>query len=235
MKKRVAKWITLVLILSLVTMSQTGCFRLIGNALQTVREIMEEVEAEGESWGDDWNDEGIWDEEDGWGESSQGSGSSYSGGSGTSEGLTLTVDGDSGTMTISRPELSEIVPMGAEGTWTIFVYLCGSDLESDYGMATDDMMEMVNSGVGGNVRFVVECGGAYSWENNISSSRSNKRILIENGEAVEVGSVSRSNMGATSTLADFLSWGVANYPAEKMGVVLWNHGGGSITGVCFDE
>ncbi|MBR3403689.1 MAG: Clostripain family protein [Firmicutes bacterium] len=235
MKKRVAKWIWLVLILSLVTMSQTGCFRLIGNALQTVREFMEEVEAEGEGWGDDWNDEGIWDEEDGWGESSQGSGSSYSGGSGTSEGLTLTVDGDSGNMTISRPELSEIVPMGAEGTWTIFVYLCGSDLESDYGMATDDMMEMVNSGAGGNVRFVVECGGAYSWENNISSSRSNKRILIENGQAVEVGSVSRSNMGATSTLADFLSWGVANYPAEKMGVVLWNHGGGSITGVCFDE
>lgn len=235
MKKRVAKWTALVLILSLVTMSQTGCFRLIGNALQTVREIMEEVEAEGESAGYDWNDEGIWDEEDGWGESSQGSGSSYSGGSGTSEGLTLTVDGTSGTMTISRPELSEIVPMGAEGTWTIFVYLCGSDLESDYGMATDDMMEMVNSGAGGNVRFVVECGGAYSWDNNISSSRSNKRILIENGEAVEVGSVSRSNMGATSTLADFLSWGVANYPAEKMGVVLWNHGGGSITGVCFDE
>ena len=235
MKKRVAKWTWLVLILSLVTMSQTGCFRLIGNALQTVREIMEEVEAEGESWGDDWNDEGIWDEEDGWGESSQGSGSSYSGGSGTSEGLTLTVDGTSGNMTISRPELSEISPMGAEGTWTIFVYLCGSDLESDYGMATDDMMEMVNSGAGGNVRFVVECGGAYSWENNFSSSRSNKRILIENGQAVEVGSVSRSNMGATSTLADFLSWGVANYPAEKMGVVLWNHGGGSITGVCFDE
>lgn len=235
MKKRVAKWTWLVLILSLVTMSQTGCFRLIGNALQTVREIMEEVEAEGEGWGDDWNDEGIWDEEDGWGESSQGSGSSYSGGSGTSEGLTLTVDGDSGNMTISRPELAEIVPMGAEGTWTIFVYLCGSDLESDSGMATDDMMEMVNSGAGGNVRFVVECGGAYSWENNISSSRSNKRILIENGEAVEVGSVSRSNMGATSTLANFLSWGVANYPAEKMGVVLWNHGGGSITGVCFDE
>ena len=107
MKKRVAKWTWLVLILSLVTMSQTGCFRLIGNALQTVREIMEEVEAEGESWGDDWNDEGIWDEEDGWGESSQGSGSSYSGGSGTSEGLTLTVDGTSGNMTISRPELSE--------------------------------------------------------------------------------------------------------------------------------
>ena len=42
-------------------------------------------------------------------------------------------------------------------------------------------------------------------------------------------------MGAAATLADFLTWGIRNYPAEHMGLILWDHGGGSITGVCFDE
>ena len=42
-------------------------------------------------------------------------------------------------------------------------------------------------------------------------------------------------MGDPQTLADFVSWGVENYPAKHMGLVFWNHGGGSISGVCFDE
>lgn len=42
-------------------------------------------------------------------------------------------------------------------------------------------------------------------------------------------------MGESKTLSDFLKWGVETYPAEKMGVILWDHGGGSLSGVCFDE
>lgn len=42
-------------------------------------------------------------------------------------------------------------------------------------------------------------------------------------------------MGDADTLADFLKWGVDSCPAAKMGVILWNHGGGSISGVSFDE
>ena len=30
-------------------------------------------------------------------------------------------------------------------------------------------------------------------------------------------------------------YGVQHYPAERMGVILWDHGSGSINGVCFDE
>ena len=42
-------------------------------------------------------------------------------------------------------------------------------------------------------------------------------------------------MGEAQTLADFVACGLANSPAENMGLVFWNHGGGSISGVCFDE
>lgn len=37
------------------------------------------------------------------------------------------------------------------------------------------------------------------------------------------------------SLTEFLVWGVENYASEYMGLVLWDHGGGSVTGVCFDE
>lgn len=42
-------------------------------------------------------------------------------------------------------------------------------------------------------------------------------------------------MGEAETLADFVSWGLENYPSENMGLVFWDHGGGSISGVCFDQ
>ena len=31
------------------------------------------------------------------------------------------------------------------------------------------------------------------------------------------------------------NWGIKKYPAEHMGVILWNHGGGALGGVCMDE
>jgi hypothetical protein len=42
-------------------------------------------------------------------------------------------------------------------------------------------------------------------------------------------------MGKADTLADFLRWGLKEYPAAHVGLILWDHGSGSINGVCFDE
>ena len=124
--------------------------------------------------------------------------------------------------------------MGEEGTWTIFVYICGSDLESENGMASMDMEEMERASTGSDVKFVLETGGANSWENGVSR-RKLERYVICDGNTERVDSLAMANMGESSTLADFLKWGVAEYPAGNMGLVLWNHGSGSINGVCFDE
>ena len=60
--------------------------------------------------------------------------------------LSLSVDSGSGELTVLRPEPNQLVPMGEKNTWTVFVYLCGADLESDVsygmGMATEDVREM---------------------------------------------------------------------------------------------
>ena len=64
-----------------------------------------------------------------------------------------------------QPAVSET----AQVPWTIFVYLCGSDLESENGFASYNLEEMVEASTNINVRFVVQTGGASSWESNISA------------------------------------------------------------------
>ena len=57
--------------------------------------------------------------------------------------MQMSVNKETGEMSIVRPNFSG-EPMGESGTWTIFVYLCGADLESDGGMATGDLQEMLD-------------------------------------------------------------------------------------------
>lgn len=149
--------------------------------------------------------------------------------------MSMLVDRDTGILTITRPELNVTETMGEQDTWTVFLYLCGADLESDGGMASGDLRELLEAKSSDKVRFVVQTGGAWSWEHDAVNSRKTQRFLIENGKLTEVGALPTANMGAQQTLADFLRWGVETYPAQRMGVILWDHGGGSITGVCFDE
>ena len=125
-------------------------------------------------------------------------------------------------------------------TWTVLMYLCGSDLESTStrqggGQATKNLVELTKANLGQNVRFVIETGGAKKWQNNVVSSRVLGRYTIDEGKMSLVDQQPSASMAEEATLADFLKWGVANYPADHYMVVIWDHGGGSITGVCQDE
>lgn len=161
--------------------------------------------------------------------------------SGGSYGYT---SGDRGTLLsfidqqleIMRLERENEVSMGNDGVWTVFVYLCGTDLESNYGAATMDLSEMVEAtGKCSRLRFVVEAGGTAEWDNRVCENKKTQRLLIQNGDVDTVSSGSARNMGSADTLADFVSWGLANYASQYMVLDLWDHGGGSISGVCFDE
>ena len=138
------------------------------------------------------------------------------------------------TLNINRPKRDETEPMGKEGTWTVFVYMCGSDLESRAGAASRDIEEMISSSANDNVKFVIETGGSVKWRNGASSKKL-QRYEISNGKAELVDETANASMGLDTTLSDFLDWGIKNYPAANMGLILWNHGGGSINGVCLDE
>ena len=149
--------------------------------------------------------------------------------------LAMTVNNADGRLNINRAEVKN-EPMGPPGTWTIFVYLCGTDLESSgQGSASGDVVQMLEATANDNVQFVIQTGGTYEWMNEYFDPSVGERWLIKNQDLELVDSVELGNMGDPKTLSDFLSWGVENYPAEKMGVILWDHGSGSVNGVCFDE
>ena len=151
-------------------------------------------------------------------------------------GFALSVNGSDGKMNITRAA-KKSTSMGDADTWTIFVYLCGTDLESDdgYGAATSDVLQMCQAEASDNVRFVFQTGGTSQWANEIFSNDACERYVVQDNDIVLVDSAPLTNMGDPATLKDFLDWGVENYPAEKMGFVFWDHGGGSITGACVDE
>ncbi len=153
----------------------------------------------------------------------------------TTSGILMSVDKSSGSMNISRAA-TKATPMGSSDTWTVFVYLCGTDLEScGQSSATRDVEQMLLGKTDSNVRFVIQTGGTEKWMNDTFSERKAERYVIENEDITLADSIPVANMGDPDTLSDFLSWGVSNYPAEKMGVIFWDHGSGSINGVCFDE
>lgn len=130
--------------------------------------------------------------------------------------------------------------------WTIMFYMCGSSLESgsDYGespetmgYASEDIAEMLKaSGQPDSVNLVLECGGSEGWKNSKIQSHisSLSRWHIASKTLVHDEDVTYASMGAQSTLQSFMEYGIKTYPAEKYGLILWNHGG-AMEGVCYDE
>ncbi|MCR5701425.1 MAG: hypothetical protein K6G76_04685 [Lachnospiraceae bacterium] len=149
-------------------------------------------------------------------------------------GIEMNVDNSTGKLTISRKEIGKD-ERSDDGVWTVFVYLCGTDLESQGGMGTADMKEMVASTKSDMVRFVVQTGGTDGWNNDKVDDSMIQRFVIQNGKTKKIDEKDLADMGSPDTLSDFLIWGTTEYNSEHMGLVMWNHGGGSITGVCFDE
>lgn len=118
--------------------------------------------------------------------------------------------------------------------WTIFVYICGSNLESEDGYASVNMQEMIDATANSSVRFIVETGGASAWQNDASPNELD-RFEIAGGTSTIVERQPQASMGDSQTLEAFLRWGLTTYPSAHNGLVFWDHGGGSITGVCFDD
>ncbi len=125
----------------------------------------------------------------------------------------------------------------SEGKVTILVYLCGSDLESSEGEASDDVREMLSSGVGssGAVNVLLATGGASRWSGFSFSSRSVQYHRLENGAPVLLKDAGSRSMGSADTLSAFLRYAVSAAPAERYILILWDHGGGPVHGLCNDE
>ena len=128
----------------------------------------------------------------------------------------------------------EIIEKSSD-SWTIMLYICGSNLESDGGYATSDIAEILKVGnQPDDVNIIMETGGTTKWKRYGIDAGALSRYHVENKQLVLDEKLAKVNMGKRSTFESFLTWGLQEYPADKVGVVFWNHGG-ALDGVCFDD
>ncbi|MBR1497632.1 MAG: peptidase C11 [Oscillospiraceae bacterium] len=119
---------------------------------------------------------------------------------------------------------------------TLMVYMCGTDLESKYGMATADLSEMAAARFGNNVKIVVYTGGCSQWKTNGISTSTNQIYELSDGRLTQL--VSNAGTGAMTdpaTLSSFIRYCAEHYPANRNELILWDHGGGSLSGYGYDE
>ena len=62
-----------------------------------------------------------------------------------------------------------------------------------------------------------------------------ERFVIENGDMTLLQSPGSMNMTDADTLSDFIRFSAESYPADRYELILWDHGGGTMTGFGYDE
>lgn len=125
---------------------------------------------------------------------------------------------------------------GSDDQFTIMVYLCGTDLESNFGAATNDILEMCAADINDNVNILLYTGGTSEWQNNLISPDTNQIWQVRHEELVCI----EEDLGARpmtdpATLSDFVRYCGEQYPANRNVLILWDHGGGALYGYGIDE
>ncbi len=123
-----------------------------------------------------------------------------------------------------------------EDTVTLMVYMCGTDLESKYGMASSDLQEMASAKYGDNVNIIAYTGGCSQWKTSGISNKVNQIYQVTGGGLRQlVADDGNKAMTDPNTLSGFIQYCAKNFPANRNELILWDHGGGSVSGYGYDE
>ncbi len=149
-----------------------------------------------------------------------------------------------GDGTAASPPYPDIVDgaeprAGAGANWTLMVYMAADNSREQGAL---DAVNELEAGFteGSGVQVLVQLDRIAGYSNADGDWSGARRYLI--GHDVDedtigseiVGNPGEVNMASALTLADFLKWGISNYPAQHFAVVLWGHGYG-VEGVLKDD
>lgn len=115
-------------------------------------------------------------------------------------------------------------------SWTFLVYLDGDNDLEEWAIYDVNKMELVGSSADVNIVVQIDRIDGYDSSNGDWTTCRRYYVTYDTDTATinstlleELGEV---NMGDGATLEDFITWGVANYPADNYALVLFDHGGG---------
>ncbi|MDR0325128.1 MAG: hypothetical protein LBI19_03415 [Oscillospiraceae bacterium] len=129
----------------------------------------------------------------------------------------------------------------APATFTLFWYVNGSDLESggenDMGGAfTDNLQEMMSAlPPDEHFRVLIFTGGTRDWKTAGFSAEQNQVHLVTHEGLTHGPALPEGSIAEPKTLAAFLRYGLEYYPADRYGLIFWDHGSGVPIGFGFDE
>jgi hypothetical protein len=112
--------------------------------------------------------------------------------------------------------------------WTVLVYLdADNNLERE---AVDDFLEMSSVGSSPEVNVIVQFDRIPGYDSRYADWTGAKRYHVQQGmtpqPANALSDLGEANMGDPQTLTDFISWGMASFPAHRTAAIIWNHGDG---------
>ncbi len=141
---------------------------------------------------------------------------------------------------------------------TILLYDCGSNLETDYAMATWNLYQVLAAEIPETINFVVLAGGAFTWQTEPEYLEGAEGICLDGKNEIWVCSgknaanaenghgkmtlqsdipeeIETSLLSEGETLRVFIDYAVEKYPAQIYDLILWDHGGGPQYGFGMDQ
>ncbi|MBR5923347.1 MAG: hypothetical protein IKZ59_06090 [Clostridia bacterium] len=139
-------------------------------------------------------------------------------------------------------------------TRTVMFYLAGADLEENWGCATHNLVQVMDSLYNENLNFITMTGGARDWQVEAEYLDGAEAINAEYDQIWEVhgkhdgeehgimklveptgiGGFEKADMSKPKTLTAFIDYCYENYPADCYDIILWDHGGGFASGYGVD-
>lgn len=121
-------------------------------------------------------------------------------------------------------------------TQVLMIYMVGSDLESERGLASADIREIQESGFDEERLQIILCtGGAAYWWNDSVSADECAVFEVHADELKKVYTLNDDNMSEPAAVTEFMDFAYGNYAADSYSMILWDHGGGAVVGYGGDE
>lgn len=132
-------------------------------------------------------------------------------------------------------EVCVISLMNSDDSRVVMIYMVGSNLESQSGLATRDLYDLdYNKLSKNNTKVILIAGGTTSWKNNYIDVNETSIYSLEESGFEKINARTKNNMGSAENLSYFLNYVYDNYKASKYNFIFWNHGGG-VDGSEYDD
>ena len=128
---------------------------------------------------------------------------------------------------LERNQYQPVTP-NSKAEWTVMLYMYAADLPAE-----GNIREILSVGnQPSNVNIIIETDVRI--DNSVPDGDFLYRYHVRNQKLYLDQILPRARMCYESTFESFLRWGFTYYPANKTGVILYDHGRG-VNGVCFDD